>query len=170
MRRRENRKDRIVLRTENNEGNHRRMWGYERIVPKQTHIHAGKYATAHLYSLCGKHRPAGQLQNIISKREKEEKNHEKNSSSCTLRSNDAYRCGAHPQQRPQQQEARQQALRQLLPQKRQRQLPETHRSSYYPHTASAKISPKKRFTHRLRTSSAVRSLLRQAAQTTVIQS
>ena len=38
------------------------------------------------------------------------------------------------------------------------------------HTASAKISPKKRFTHRLRTSSAVRSLLRQAAQTTVIQS
>ena len=65
--------------------------GYERIVPKQTHIHAGKYATAHLYSLCGKHRPAGQLQNIISKREKEEKNHEKNSSSCTFRSNDAYR-------------------------------------------------------------------------------
>ena len=75
----------------------------------------------------------------------------KNSSSCTLHSNDAYQlAAAHPQQRPQQQEARQQVLRAASSAEETKAASGTHRSSYYPHTASAKISPKKRFTHRLR--------------------
>ena len=93
----------------------------------------------------------------------------KNSSSCTLRSNDAYR------------------LRQRIHNRdHSNRKPGRDRGSrlqgrcYEGSSGDGKLVlstyglsediSKKRFTHRLRTSSAVRSLLRQAAQTTVIQS